>query len=349
MTRPPVRIGVVGCGAIGSWHARILAERPDAVLAALVDTDAGRAGDLAGRFGAPCWTDLEMALAEAALDALVIATPERAHADHAEAAAAARCALLIEKPVAADLAGIDRIAGAARSAGVPVMAAHVERFEAGSALLVDAVRDGVCGRVVSVCARRQFAPGEAGRFAGASSTLRVLGVHDFDLLRWVHPIPVAEVHAVAGRGDVFDRTGLDDHVVTTIRFADGAIGLVESAWTLPGPYADWPVPSTWSPAGNNRLDVFGDEGMLSNDMGLRAQQLVAFDGAHGFRAAGLRHQPVVHGRVGGALAAQAAHFLAVVRGEAAPVAGLEDARRAIALTEAAERSLAAGVPVVPAA
>lgn len=348
MTREPARIGVVGCGAIGSWHARILAERPDAVLAALVDTDAGRARHLADRLGAPAWTDLNMALAEAALDALVIATPEAAHADNAEAAAAAGCALLIEKPVAADLAGVDRIAGAAAAAGVPVMAAHVERFEAGSALLVDALREGACGRVVSVCARRQFAPGEAGRFSGSSSTLRVLGVHDFDLLRWVHPVPVAEVHAVAGRGAVFERTGLDDHVVTTIRFADGAVGLVESAWTLPRAYADWPVPSAWGPAGNNRLEVFGDAGMLSNDMGLRGQQLVAFDDGHGFRAAGLRHQPVVHGRVGGALAAQTAHFLAVVRGEAVPVAELEDARRAIALTEAAERSLVVGAPAVPA-
>ena len=60
--------------------------------------------------------------------------------------------------MATDLAGVDRIAAAAAAAQVPVMAAHVERFEAGSALLVDALREGACGRVVSVCARRQFAP-----------------------------------------------------------------------------------------------------------------------------------------------------------------------------------------------
>lgn len=349
MAAEPLRVGVVGCGAIGVWHARILAERPDADLAALIDTDAARARTVAQQFGAPAWAALERALAEAALDALVIATPEAAHPADAEAAAAAGCALLIEKPVAADLAGIDRIAAAAARAGIPVMAAHVERFETGSALLLDALREGVCGRVVSVCARRQFAPGEAGRFSGLSSTLRVLGVHDFDLVRWVHPAAVAEVHAIAGRGRVFAATGLDDHVVTTIRFADGAVGLVESAWTLPPAYAAWPAPSAWGSAGNNRLDVFGDAGMLSNDMGLRGQQLIAFDGAHGFRAAGLRHQPVVHGRVGGALADQMARFLAVARGEAAPVAGLDDARRAIALTEAAERSLATGAPAVPAA
>ncbi|NBB83046.1 MAG: Gfo/Idh/MocA family oxidoreductase [Alphaproteobacteria bacterium] len=344
-----VRVGVIGCGAIGAWHARILAERADAELAALVDTDGDRARDLGTRLGAPVWTDAGVALAETGLDAVVIATPEASHPALAEAAAAAGCALLIEKPVAADLAGIERIAAAVERTGVTLMAAHVERFETGSAQLVDALREGVCGRVVSICARRQFGPAEAGRFAGTSSTLRVLGVHDMDLVRWVHPAPVDRVHAVAGRGRIFEQTGMDDHVVTTLGFADGAAGLVESAWTLPAAYQSWPVPSGWSPAGNNRLEVFGDRGMLSNDMGLRGQQLVAFDGTHGFRAAGIRHQPVVHGRVTGALRDQMDHFLACVRDGTAPLVGLDDARRAIAVTEAAERSLATGAPVAPAA
>ena len=148
---------------------------------------------------------------------------------------------------------------------------------------------------------------------------------------------------------MFERTGLDDHVVTTIRFADGAVGLVESAWTLPGPL---------SPTGRCRRRGARPATTASTcsampaccrtTWGCAASNWSPFDEVHGFRAAGLRHQPVVHGRVGGALAAQTGHFLAVVRGETVPVAGLEDARRAIALTEAAERSLAVGAPAVPA-
>ena len=132
-------------------------------------------------------------------------------------------------------------------------------------------------RSVTIAARRQFVAADTPRFKGLSTTLRILGVHDFDLVTWVHPVPVIEVYAAAGRGRVFAETGLDDHVVTTLRFADGAVGLVESAWTLPRPYGVFTSPAGWSPAGNNRLDVFGSTGMVSNDMGLRGQQLVAFD------------------------------------------------------------------------
>ncbi len=345
MAKAPLRIGLIGAGAIGAWHARILAERRDAVLAAVCDIDAGRASELAGRFGAKPFADAPAFFAEAVLDGVIIASPEHVHVEHALLAAAAGLPMLIEKPVAPDLEGIATIRDAARAAGIAVMAGHVERFEIGSAQLKQAVAEGICGRVVTIAARRQFVAADTPRFKGLSTTLRILGVHDFDLLAWVHPVPVVEIYAAAGRGRIFEVTGLDDHVVTTLRFADGAVGLVESGWTLPEPYGVFRTPSGWSPAGNNRLDVFGATGMVSNDMSLRNQQLIAFDEAEGFRAAGIRHQPILHGRVVGALAEEVGAFIAMIAEGTPPLVGLDDAARAVALTEAAEASLARGRPV----
>lgn len=341
----PLRIGLIGAGAIGAWHARIVAERPDASLVAICDSDPDRAGAVAALRGGRAFADAAAMFAEMRLDGVIIASPERVHADHARLAAAAGVAMLIEKPVAPDVAGIDAIRDVAATAGIPVMAGHVERFEIGSAQLKAAVDEGVCGQIVTIAARRQFVAADTPRFRGLSTTLRILGVHDFDLVSWVHPVPVIEVYAAAGRGRVFAQTGLDDHVVTTLRFADGAVGLVESGWTLPAPYGVFDKPAGWSPAGNNRLDVFGSHGMVSNDMGLRTQQLVAFDEAAGFRAAGLRHQPILNGRVTGALAEEVAAFLRLVRDGGEPIVGLDDARRAVSLTAAAEASLASGMPV----
>jgi predicted dehydrogenase len=73
--------------------------------------------------------------------------------------------------------------------------------------------------------------------------------------------------------------------------------------------------------------------------------LIAFDEAAGFRAAGLRHQPILHGRVTGALAEEVAAFLRAVAENSAPVVGLDDAEKAIRLTQAAEASLKSGLPV----
>ncbi|MCX5479427.1 Gfo/Idh/MocA family oxidoreductase [Kaistia geumhonensis] len=341
----PLRIGLIGAGAIGAWHARIVAERRDAVLAAVCDSDAGRASVLASRYGAKPFVDAVDLFADAAPDGVIIASPERVHGEHARLAAEAGVPMLIEKPVAPDPAGVEAIRAVTEAAGVAVMAGHVERFEIGSAALKAAVAQGVCGRVVTVAARRQFVAADTPRFRGLSTTLRILGVHDFDLVSWVHPVPVVEVYAASGRGRVYEETGLDDHVVTTLRFADGAVGLVESAWTLPQPYGVFTSPEGWSPAGNNRLDVFGATGMISNDMSLRGQQLIAFDEAAGFRAAGIRHQPILHGRVTGALAEEDSAFIAMIADGTPPVVGLDDALRAVRLTEAAEASLASGRPV----
>lgn len=339
-----IRVGLIGCGAIGAWHARILSETAQADLVAVCDHNAERAE--AHAWGAQVFTD-EDAFFATPMEAVVIATPEAAHLDQVKTAAEKGLHVLVEKPVATSVAQVAAMQEVVKSAGIIAMAAHVERFEPGSVGLVDAVEQGIAGQVSTIMARRQFSPGGVERFAGTSSTLRILAIHDFDLVRWVHPAPIEAVHAVAGRGAIHARCGMDDHVATTIRFADGAMAMVESGWTLPPSYADFNSPEGWQGAGNNRLEVFGAEGFVSNDMGLRMQPLVAFAGAEGFRAAGIRHQPVVHGRVRGALRAEVEHFLACCDTGTTPAVTLQDARRAVALLEAAERALASGQPQGP--
>jgi myo-inositol 2-dehydrogenase/D-chiro-inositol 1-dehydrogenase len=338
-----IRTGLIGAGAIGTWHARILAESAQSRLVAICDRDPDRAAALAKPYGATPHTD-ETTFFAHPMDAVIIATPEAAHESHLRAAARAGLPVLIEKPVGTTLAEIDRMAAAVDDAGIIAMAAHVERFEAGSAGLHAAMAQDIAGPVTAIMARRQFSPGGVERFAGLSTTLRILAIHDFDLIRWLHPAAIASVHAVGATGPIHAFTGLHDHVVTTIRFADGAIAMVESGWTLPASFTDFRTPAGWQGAGNNRIEVFGRDGMLSNDMGLRHQQLVAFTADEGFRAAGLRHQPVIHGRVQGALRAEVEHFLDCVQTGAQPLCTLADARRAVALLEAAETSLRTGQP-----
>lgn len=336
-----IRVGVLGVGAIGAWHARIVAEGHDQ-LAAVCDTDPARMA----LFEAKGFTDIG-AFLDSGLDAVIVATPEAAHEDHVARAAAAGCAVLVEKPVAPDMASMQRMIRTVEAAGVIAMAAHVERFEAGSAALHQALGEGVCGTVSTIQARRQFGPGEVARFAGVSTTLRVLGIHDFDLVRWVHPGPIASVQCMAGRGTLHAAHGMDDHVVTNVQFRDGAMASIESGWTLPLGFQKFERPTGWGGAGNNRLEVFGDLGLVSNDMSLRSQQLIAFGGGEGFRAAGLRHQPVVHGRVQGALRIEVEHFLECVRHRQEPLVTLADAARAVALLDAAETALATGQPATP--
>src|SRR5450756_1954152 len=84
-------------------------------------------------------------VATIALDAVIIASPEHMHVEHVRVCAARGISMLIEKPVAPDTAGVDAIIAAVAAGGTQAMAAHVERFEVGSAQLKMAVEQGLCG------------------------------------------------------------------------------------------------------------------------------------------------------------------------------------------------------------
>ena len=120
------RIGVVGVGALGRHHARVARGLGGAACAGIFDADEAH-GRLIGRqLGVRVHSTLE-ALLEAS-DGVIIAVPTTAHEEVALRAIAAGVHVFVEKPLAADIAGADRILDAARPRGVLVQAGHVERF-----------------------------------------------------------------------------------------------------------------------------------------------------------------------------------------------------------------------------
>src|SRR5207237_5050773 len=102
----PVGVAVIGAGAIGGHHAESLARRvPGARLVGIADPLPGLAEARANKLGCARWTlDYQQLLADAAVEAVVIATPAPYHADAIEAAAQAGKAVFCEKPIAHELA-----------------------------------------------------------------------------------------------------------------------------------------------------------------------------------------------------------------------------------------------------
>ena len=114
----PVRVGVIGAGAIAmAHHLPALARAPGATVVAVADPDPG-ARDRAGRaVDADVLDDPGALLARGDLDAVVIGAPSHLHADLATAAAQAGLHAYIEKPVAIDAAGAERVRRAVEAAG----------------------------------------------------------------------------------------------------------------------------------------------------------------------------------------------------------------------------------------
>jgi predicted dehydrogenase len=122
----PIRIGVVGAGALGYHHVRLLREVEGASLIGFHDARPERAAHVSTELGARAFGSID-ALVDAC-DALTIAVPTPAHYDVAKGALQRGRHLLIEKPLAASLAEADELLAIAAQSGALIQTGHVERF-----------------------------------------------------------------------------------------------------------------------------------------------------------------------------------------------------------------------------
>ncbi len=121
-----IRVAVVGAGQFGRNHCRVVNQSARAALAAVVDLDAERAAETAGASGARTLTSIDR-LHELA-DAAIVATPTGSHAEVGCRLMEAGLDVLVEKPVAPDLASADRLVETAARSGRVLQVGHLERF-----------------------------------------------------------------------------------------------------------------------------------------------------------------------------------------------------------------------------
>jgi len=133
-----LRVAVVGAGEFGRRHMRVIRLLPQAELAAVVDVDPGRAQSAASEHACQALPDL--AALSGRVDAAVVAVPTTAHVDVACALVEAGIDVLVEKPIASDLASAHRLVDAAQRHGRVLQVGHLERFNPAVAALTGLVR-----------------------------------------------------------------------------------------------------------------------------------------------------------------------------------------------------------------
>jgi predicted dehydrogenase len=121
-----IRAAVVGAGAFGRNHLRVLRELEQAELVAAVDTDPARAAEAACEFGCTGYSDFRELVGR--VDAAVVAVPTVAHASVAIPLLEAGIDVLVEKPIAPDLDSARRMAAAAQDHGRILQVGHLERY-----------------------------------------------------------------------------------------------------------------------------------------------------------------------------------------------------------------------------
>ncbi|MEX3010432.1 Gfo/Idh/MocA family protein [Hoeflea sp. TYP-13] len=168
-------IAVIGCGYWGRNHVRTLSQL--GALFAVADQDTARAAALAEEFGVET-VDPQAALSDPRIDAVVLALPPQLHAQTALAAIAAGKHVLVEKPIALNVADATRVVEAGKRAGVAVMTGHVLRFHPAFETLAQMASDGAFGKLQYIHSHRVG----LGKFHTENDALWDIAPHDLSLI-----------------------------------------------------------------------------------------------------------------------------------------------------------------------
>ncbi|MEV6957710.1 Gfo/Idh/MocA family oxidoreductase [Streptomyces sp. NPDC051207] len=226
-----MRIGILGLGRIGVFHAETLSGLGAVTSLVVADPVADAAKSAAERFGAEVADSPEAVLA-AGVDGLVVAAATDAHPALIRAGVAAGVPVFCEKPVARTMAEGVEVLKAVEGSGVPVQIGFNRRFDAGFMAAREAVRGGALGKLHTVRSTTlDPAPPPAAYVAASGGIFRDCSVHDFDMIRWVTGREVTEVYAVGGnRGaDHIREAGDADTTGAVLTLDDGTIAVVSNS------------------------------------------------------------------------------------------------------------------------
>jgi predicted dehydrogenase len=236
----PLRVTVVGLGAMGANHARVYREIAGVRLAATVDLDPDRSvGDV------PHFDDHARMLAEVRPDAVSVCVPTRAHFVVAAAFIEQGIAVLIEKPLAATIEEGERLRDLAEAARVPLAVGHIERFNPAVIELKRRLAAGELGRVYQVHARRVGPFPQRVRDVGV---VLDLAPHDIDVMRFLLESDVVRVQAETERRLATEH---EDMLSGVVRFSNGVVGVLDVNWLTPTKIRE--------------LSVLGEHGMFVVD------------------------------------------------------------------------------------
>ena len=347
MTVEPLRIAVIGVGLIGRRHVACVLDEPEAVLAGMVETNAAAAADAARMApGAAVYPTID-ALAEAGpVDAAIVATPNADHRETVIDCIGHGWAVLVEKPIADTPEAASAMIAAARSRGVPLLVGHHRRHHDSVAVARRLIAEGRLGRLAAVAVQWATRKPEAyfdqaWRQAAGGGPVMINLIHDIDLLRHL----CGEIVSItAESGSALRGHAHEDSAAVLLRFANGALATILltdaalSPWTWEGGSGENPgIAET----GQSAYRLMGTAGSLE----LPSVTLWRPEREPGDWSTPLIGETMEHRRTD-PLPAQLRHFLAVARGEAAPLVSGEDGLATLEATLAVLDSARSGRSVV---
>jgi myo-inositol 2-dehydrogenase / D-chiro-inositol 1-dehydrogenase len=227
-----VRVALVGLGRMGRIHAGSLAGRcRSAELAVVADADPDTAAAVGAELGVPWTAAVDDVLADAAVDAVAVATPTATHGELAVRAARAGKHVFCEKPIALDRPATVRTVEAVMAAGVTFQVGFHRRHDPDWVEATRRIHAGELGRpYLFRTSLRDMKPPPVEFLAGSGGFFVDVTIHDLDTARWM----VGEVVEVASHGTAIADPAIGaigdiDTAVVVLRFESGALGVIDNS------------------------------------------------------------------------------------------------------------------------
>ena len=322
-----LRFGLLGAGRIGKVHAKAVTANPKAKLVALADAMAPAAQAIADQYGCDVRTIAQI-LAASDIDAVVICTPTDTHADLIEQFTNAGKAVFCEKPIDLSLDRVKACLQVVRANKGTLMVGFNRRFDPHFMAVRAEIDKGSIGAVemVTITSRDPGAP-PLDYIARSGGIFRDMTIHDFDMARFLLGEEVAEVSAMAAVlvDPAIGKAGDSDSVQVMLKTATGKMALISNSRRATYGY-------------DQRIEVHGSKGVVSAEN----QRPVSIELATGSGYT----RPPLHDffmtRYTEAYAAEIAAFVDAVGAKKAAAPSGEDGLLALALAEAALKSVKEG-------
>lgn len=319
---------------MGSSHAANLVASPDTDVRWVIDLDESLGTSLAEQCGARASTDIDAALSDPEVDAVLIALPTSVHRMTTERAAQAGKHVFCEKPIARTVEDATAMTEACNRAGVVFQVGHVVRFFAEYARIKQVLDAGTLGQIAMVRTQRRSAPvmERSPWFADLEKNGGIiidLMIHDLDTLRWYFGEP-ERLYAYGLSYTEWQKSR--DVAMASVRFRNGVIAHLDASWAHGGFYT--------------AIEVAGEKGLLSHNS--RENATLTFESSEGTVDKGNISPSMTFARPSSfnPYSREVAHFVDAIRTGSPVMTDGVEATRTLALAQSVLDSMRTERPIV---
>jgi myo-inositol 2-dehydrogenase/D-chiro-inositol 1-dehydrogenase len=310
--------GIIGLGRMGLLHATHLNGSIGGArlkAAAVHPADRDR---LAGEVPFPL-VEVDDLIDDPEIDAIAVVSPTSQHREHIERCAEAGKAIFAEKPLAGTMEDTLAVAETVRRTGIPFQIGFMRRFDPSYARARDLIEQGAIGSIEMFRGLTCDGMPPVDYLRTSGGLFKDVAVHDIDAARFLTGEEIVSVYATGAILIEPQLAEFDDidHGVITMRFANGALGVIQNAWRAPYGY-------------DIRAEVHGSNGKVIAEVDAREPTALYTDRSYSFR----RHHLFVE-RFVDAYRLEVQAFVDAVRAGRTPAPGIDDGVKAFAIADAA--------------